>query len=131
MISRMHVLGFFLAFGLLALVPTESLGRGFGARPSPIAAARHMVLRPAHHAEHFFRHRRFIGSGLAGVVPYAYGPSDYGFPYYQPPYAEPEVLTALPARLGQAEAHQPGCRSYPTTVPSEEGGTRQINVVRC
>jgi hypothetical protein len=132
MISRMHAAASILAFSLLALAPNESFARGFGARPFPIASAGHMVFRPPHHAPQFFRHRRPIRTGLAAIAPYSYAPSDYGFPYYQPSFSDPETLSdAFPTRLGPAETHSPGCRSYPVTVPSESGGTRLINTLRC
>jgi hypothetical protein len=113
MIGRMPAIGFILAFSLcLALIPNESFGRsGFSGRPFPIASNfRRKVLRP----------------------PYLYGPPDYIGPNDQPSYADPETLTGpFPNRIDSVDVHHPGCRSYPVTVPSENGGTRLINILRC
>ena len=132
MISRMHAVAVALTLPLLALLPGESFGRGFGVRPSPFVSARHAFFQPPHRPAELFRHRRPVRSGFAGITPYGYASSDYGVPYLQPVYAEPKTVDGIsPTHLDPGETPHPGRRSYPVTVPSETGGTRLINTVRC
>ena len=66
-----------------------------------------------------------LGGGL-------YGPSDYVDPNYQPAYAEPEVVTgAIPGGGYPVFVYRRGCHTQTVTVPSEDGGERTINIVRC
>jgi hypothetical protein len=90
-------------------------------------------------------HRRVIGGfGLGG--PYVYGtfypadyvaPTDYVapngqyvVPYGQPPAAYP-MTDPVPERIRVIVYRPAGCNSQTQTVPSKDGGERQITIVRC
>jgi hypothetical protein len=145
MISRTYAAGFVVILGIGSmLAPTETFGRsaGFVGRPFPVASGfRPAVLRaPAKLSPQTARsrlHRRQFGFGVPLIVsddtvsygPY-YDPSGYVGLYDQPSYADPDLVTRSIAD-GPLAAHRPGCRSQTVTVPSEGGGERPINVVRC
>jgi hypothetical protein len=84
--------------------------------------------------------RREVGFGVPLIVPggsFMYGsyydPSDNYVPNDQPNYAEPEIVTGTIPRVlvGPAAVFRPGCRTETVMVPSENGGDRTINIVRC
>jgi hypothetical protein len=67
-----------------------------------------------------------------GSFPYDYEPSDYVDPYDQASSADPDMITgAVPDGVNPVVVHRQGCRSQTMTVPSETGGERSINIVRC
>jgi len=145
MISRTYAAGFVVILGLGSmLAPTETFGRsaGFVVRPFPTASGfRPAALRaPANVSPRTARtlpHRHPFGFRVPLIVPddaFSYGTyydaSDYIGAYYQPWYADWDTVTgSIPD--GPLVAHRPGCRSQTVTVPSEGGGERPINVVRC
>lgn len=98
--------------------------------------------------ERFF-HRRNFGAGWGGggfgypvVVPgnsFDY-PPDYGPPDYArsdesgvpPPVGGPEYAAGVgPAVINPVVVYRPGCTTQHVTVPSEAGGQRTINIMRC
>jgi hypothetical protein len=140
MISRIHAAGFvaMLCLGLV-LAPDEAFARGgFGGRSFAFSPGFHpSALRTpflAHRRFGFERLRRHDGLGvpltvLGGV---GYGPSDHVDPYFQPTDAEPDIVTgAIPGGGNPVFLYRRGCLTQTVTVPSESGGKRAINIVRC
>src|SRR5579859_7980437 len=128
MISRVHAIGCVLVVGFLALAPSDSFGRSAGGGLSPFASRAHPTLRAPHNAWWSWRHR----AGIVAVAPYGYDPSGYAVPYYQPSFPDPESLAGSFARsVAPAEAPRSRCHSSVVKVPSEDGGERAINTVRC
>jgi hypothetical protein len=141
MITRVYAAGLatVLCFGSV-LAPNEAFARfgGFGGRSFAFHSGFHApALRTP-----FLAHRSAFGCDRlrrqAGLVPLtvlggsAYGPSDYIDPYLQPVAAEPEIVTgAIPGGAYPVFVGRRGCLTQTVTVPSEGGGKRAINIVRC
>jgi hypothetical protein len=133
MISRPYAAGLVTIIGLgLILAPNETFGRS-GVGRSTLRASIHAsppALRTQLH-----RHRFGFGVPLImpdGAFPYDYEPSDYVDPYDRASSADPDMATdAIPDGVNPVVVRRIGCRSQTMTVPSETGGERSINIVRC
>jgi hypothetical protein len=133
MISRIYAAGLVTIVGLgLILAPNETFGRS-GVGRSTLRATVHaspLTLRSQLHS-----HRFGFGVPLImpdGSFPYDYEPSDYADPYDKASSADPDMITgAIPDGINPVIAHRTGCRSQTVTVPSETGGERSINIMRC
>jgi len=93
------------------------------------------------------RHRSQFGFGFPLTVPggvFSYGtyydPSHATYPdpkvyvdrHYPPLFAEPNTVTgSIPAGVNPVVVYRPGCDSQTVTFPSEDGGERSINILRC
>jgi hypothetical protein len=93
------------------------------------------------------RHRRFFSAGLpvsvwgdapwySGYTDPSYYPSYYSAPpdpaiYSYPATASPAEGVPVRERVIYVMPPRPGCSTQTYTVPSERGGERSINVVRC
>jgi hypothetical protein len=116
------ILGVLVAGGLM-LEPVAAAGRGgafAGARamPGPHVAPR---VAPFGH----FRHRR---PPAALLVPYPWY-DDYNDAAVVPP-DEPYIVETGPSPA-EVTPRRLGCTKQTYTVPSEQGGTRNVAVVRC
>jgi hypothetical protein len=144
MVIRMYAVGLVVIIGLgLALAPNQAFGRsgGFGGRSFAIAPAfRPPVLQrslgfrsPALRQSVLLRRHRFgFGVPLTGFGGSYYDPSDNANPYYQSSYAYPDMATGdIPVGYSSPVIHHRGCDSQSVTVPSESGGERSVNIVRC
>jgi len=139
-----------VAIGTIA-APAEISARGLvGGRAMPLVGAHppilHPVLRPHTPLTPFarFRHRRFFDNGFpAGAWVYPDGGGYYGStadsaPYDAPPDSYPTAAPPPPYAAGPVRERiiyvmpaRPSCSTQTYTVPSENGGERSINVVRC
>jgi hypothetical protein len=94
------------------------------------------------------RHHRFFAGGLpvaiygdagpwySGYLDPSYYYGNYGAPqvppvYNYPPTASPAYTAPVGERVVYVVAPRPGCTTQTYNVPSERGGERSINVVRC
>src|SRR5215470_11904265 len=115
------------ALTMLLLAPLEANagGRGGGAR-----VGGHHVAR-GHHAlaRHHFRSVRNRNFGLWPGYGYGYGYGYYDEPYdyYSPTYQAPQTVVVKP------DPPQPRCQhsEQTRTVPSANGGTTEVTVLRC
>jgi len=85
--------------------------------------------KPFQQHRHFARHnqsQRWLGYG-------SYGWGYYAIPSYDYWYGNNDVTGSVPTTVIYAPVRAASCRKVQEsmTVPSEEGGTRQVTVTRC
>jgi hypothetical protein len=136
-----------VAIGSIA-APAEISARGLvGGRALPLVGAHPPIVHPvlrAHTPLARFRHRRFFDNGFpAGVWAYpdgyggSYSPAADAFPYDAPPDSYPSAAPPPPyagpvrERIIYVMPARPSCSTQTYKVPSENGGERSINIVRC
>ena len=80
----------------------------------------------------FIRHHRLVGPLGLGVPPYGWAWPDYGYGDV-PIDAFGDVDSGTPESHGFAPEPKraSGCSVETVTVPSEDGGSRQIKMIRC
>jgi hypothetical protein len=143
MISRMRAGGLVVFFCVsVVLVPGETFGGGFGGRgfvgqPVSIGSGFHQPRRFGFGGP--LRHR--LGYGLFPLTEFGgeyyspgYGAPNFVEPYHQPAEAELETTGTIPGSFRPVivyRLYRPGCQTQTVTVPSEHGGNRSINIVRC
>jgi hypothetical protein len=118
-------------------------GGGFGGRGPAFSMHRVTAFHGFRPNERFFNRRNFGGGwggggfGYPVVVPGGsfdyppdYAPSDEsGVP---PPVGGPAYAAGVgPAVINPVVVYRPGCTTQHVTVPSEAGGQRTINIMRC
>jgi hypothetical protein len=131
----------------VVLLPAETFGRsgGFGGGFRSFGPGFHPpALRPQarHESEFGGAHRRRFGYGFLPLTGFGYG--DYGPGYgsfdYVPPQdqsvpSETTGAISIPGRVPRYFTpyvpYRSGCPSETVTVPSEDGGERSINIMRC
>ena len=155
MLMRMYAAGLAVGIAIVfALAPNEAFGRsgGFGGRSfamapgfrspvfqqslgfrSPVFGHSLAFRSPALRQSLLLHRGRYgLGAPWAGLGGSYYDPADYFDPYYQPSYAGPDIATAeIPGGFDPPAIHHRGCESQTVSVPSEDGGERSINIVRC
>lgn len=111
-----------------ALIAAPAQARVDGGRHSGIVRGPVLVGRAAVGHHPFFRHHRFEGPFLGlGLAPYGWGWPDYGYDDV-PTDASGDIDNVVPEPPPTSVCN----RSVETvTVPSEDGGTRQIKMIRC
>lgn len=114
-----------VAFAMLFLAQPDiaAYARGaMGASSGHIGS--HFRMSPRRGHQHFARHNR-----NQNLWPW------YGGYYALPPYAsgDDDVTSTAPATVMYVPARAPNCHKIQEamTVPSEDGGTRQVTVTRC
>ena len=121
--TRMCVASVAVALGsaMLLLAPAEVVAKsglgGLSAHHHAFGSGHHGAFRSRHHGA--FRGRPLFG-GYLTTTPY-YGPDDIGEGPLRTFVASPEPPHALSCDRSEAMV----------TVPSEDGGTREIKVTRC
>jgi hypothetical protein len=125
----MHVTtGVVGALALLLLAPLEANAgaRGVGVRPSHVGG-QHVVRGHRALARHHFRSFR---NQAFGLWPYGY----YGYGYYdEPPYTYSDSMTYLTPKTVVVRPEPPPCQhsEQTRTVPSANGGTTEVTILRC
>lgn len=154
MLIRMYAAGLTVVIAMLfTLTPADAFARsgGFGGRSFAMAQGfrapafrqslgfRSAVFRQSlafrsriWRQSLFDRGRYGLGALWARLGGSYYDPSDYFDSYYQPSYAGPNIATAeIPGATNLPVIYRRGCESQTISVPSEDGGERSINIVRC
>jgi hypothetical protein len=156
MISRKCAAGFVVILCLASmLAPKETFGRGggFGGRafsahsgfhPPALRAPMQAPIHMSRPIERLPLHRRQFGLGFPLAFPLGYGvpltvpdgpfayDSEYGVPSYTDSAGDGSSVTgSVRVRVNPAFFYRPGCNSETVVVPSEDGGERSINIVRC
>ena len=112
-----------LAAGALMCEPVAASARGgafVGGRAMPLPRVAHRVAPFAH-----FRHRR---PPVAVLVPYPWY-DDYNDAAVVAP--DEQYIDTAPSPDANVTPRRVGCTRQLYTVPSEQGGTRSVAVVRC
>ena len=114
---------------LLFLVPVDARGAGHGMRMHAFHAGGHFA---PHHFGHFARHHFFRNRQDIGGWPGGYGYWGYGY-YDWPPYAYGDYSTPQAVVAPQREPPRAACQhsEQTVTVPSANGGTAQVTILRC
>ena len=121
---------------LLFLVPVDARGAGHGMGMHAFHAGGHFAPHhfghfARHHfaRHHFFRNRQDIGGWSWG-----YGGWPWGYGYYDgPPYAYDDYWTPQAVVAPQREPPRAACQhsEQTVTVPSANGGTAEVTILRC
>ena len=114
---------------LLFLVPVDARGAGHGMGMHAFHAGGHFAPHHFGHfaRHHFARHHFFRNRQDIGGWPWGYGYYD-GPPYAYDDYSTPQAVVAP-----QREPPRAACQhsEQTVTVPSANGGTAQVTILRC
>jgi len=121
---------------LLFLVPVDARGAGHGMGMHAFHAGGHFAPHHFGHfaRHHFARHHFFRNRQDIGGWPWGYGGWPWGYGYYDwPPYAYGDYSTPQVAVAPQREPPRAACQhsEQTVTVPSENGGTAEVRILRC